>query len=67
MNKYGRPRKEDARRFGYRIRLNSDEWNQLQTLKSSGISLSNLFRDALKTKYSQLLEEENKNEPSAIF
>lgn len=67
MNIYGRPKKKDARRFGYRIRLNSDEWNQLQTLKSSGISLSNLFRDALKTKYSQLLGEENKNEPSAIF
>lgn len=32
MNKRGRPKKEDARIYGYRIRLNTEEQSQMDEL-----------------------------------
>lgn len=52
MKKRGRKSDGDtSRTFGYRLRLNKNEWEQLQYLKSININIAKMFRESLRQKY----------------
>lgn len=52
MAKRGRPVKEDAKRDGYRLRLNEEERDMLDILKiKTGRSISEILRKGIELQY----------------
>lgn len=56
--KRGRPRSENTRAFGYRLRLNSEEYQILQrSSELSGQNKANVIRIALRDYYENIIRE----------
>ena len=56
--KRGRPRSENTRAFGYRLRLNSEEYQILQrSSELSGQNKANVIRIALRDYYENTIRE----------
>ena len=49
----GRPRSEHPKIRLYKIRLDNEDWEKLQYLKSIGVRMTDIFRDALDTHYQE--------------
>jgi hypothetical protein len=60
----GRPNKTDPRTHQYRIRLNEEEYSDMQFLIMFGYNPSQIFREALKMHVNLIenMDEEDDNE-----
>lgn len=59
--KRGRPRSKNARILGYRLRLNSEEYQILQrSSELSGQNKANVIRIALRDYYENIIREKGK-------
>lgn len=61
MKKRGRPKTDDARTYGYRIRLNSKEQTQLEELQQiSNLPKAQVIRTALLDYHKKITKQQRK-------
>lgn len=61
MKKRGRPKTDDARTYGYRLRLNSKEQTQLEELQQiSHLPKSQVLRQALLDYHRKITKQQRK-------
>lgn len=61
MNKRGRPKKDDARIHGYRIRLNTEEQTQLEDLQNiCNMPRAQIIRAAILDYYKKIKKQQRK-------
>lgn len=56
----GRPRSECPKIRQYRIRLDNEDWEKLQYLKSINVRMTDIFRDALDACYQENRDSHDK-------